>query len=69
VVERITPLARAVEGRNIFEVEARLSGAADGLRPGLLGRAELIVGRMPLLWAWGQHALERLRLVYWSWFG
>lgn len=69
VVERITPLARAVEGRNIFEVEARLSGPADGLRPGLLGRAELVVGRLPPLWAWGRHGLERLRLGFWSWFG
>lgn len=68
-VERIVPLAKAVEGRNIFEVEARLTEAQTELRPGLLGRAELVVGRMPPLWAWGRHALDRIRLAYWSWLG
>lgn len=67
VVERITPLARAVEGRNVFEVEARLSGTPAGLRPGLQGRAELVVGRLPLLWAWSGHAMARIRLAYWAW--
>ena len=40
VVERITPLAKAVDGRNVFEVEARLLAPRADLRPGLLGRAE-----------------------------
>jgi hypothetical protein len=68
-VERITPLARAVEGRNIFEVQTRLTEAPDGLRPGLIGRADLVVGRLPLLWGWSRHALMRLRLAWWSWIG
>lgn len=69
VVEHITPLARAVEGRNVFEVQARLTQTPDSLRPGLIGRADLVVGRMPPLWAWGRHALMRLRLAWWSWIG
>ncbi len=69
VVEHITPLARAVEGRNVFEVQARLTQTPDTLRPGLIGRADLVVGRMPPLWAWGRHALLRLRLAWWSWIG
>jgi hypothetical protein len=69
VVERITPLARAVEGRNVFEVQARLLEADAGLRPGLQGRARLVVGRMPPLWAWSGQALDRLRLTLWSWLG
>jgi hypothetical protein len=68
-VERITPLARAVEGRNIFEVQTRLTEAPDGLRPGLIGRADLVVGRLPLLWGWSRHALMRIRLAWWSWLG
>jgi len=68
VVERITPLARAVDGRNVFEVQTRLADA-PALRPGLLGRAELVVGRMPPLWAWSRHAIERLRLAWWAWLG
>ncbi len=69
VVERIAPMAKAVEGRNVFEVEARLPTPSDGLRPGLLGRAHLVVGRQPPLWVWLQQAANRLRLSYWSWLG
>ncbi len=69
VVERMTPLARAVDGRNVFDVEARLANTQDGLRPGLLGRADLVVGHMPPLWAWTLHALERMRVAYWVWLG
>ena len=69
VVERITPLARAVEGRNVFEVEARLVAPRAELRPGLLGRAELVTGHLPPLWAWTGRALDRLRLAWWSWLG
>ena len=69
VVERMTPLARAVDGRNVFDVEARLAAPPHGLRPGLLGRAELVVGRTPPLWAWTLHALQRVRVAYWAWLG
>jgi len=69
VVERITPLAKAVDGRNVFEVEARLLAVRDDLRPGLLGRASLVVGRMPPLWVWTAHALDRARVTWWSWLG
>lgn len=69
VVEHITPLARVVEGRNIFEVQARLAHTPEDLRPGLLGRADLVVGRLPPLWAWSRHALMRIRLAWWSWLG
>jgi len=69
LVERIAPLAKAVDGRNVFEVEARLVAPGSELRPGLLGRAELTVGRMPPLWAWTRHALYRLRVAWWSWLG
>jgi hypothetical protein len=68
-VERIVPLAKAVEGRNIFEVETSLVSPPEGLRPGLLGRSELVVGRMPALVAWTRHAVDRIRLAYWSWLG
>ena len=70
VVERITPLAKAVDGRNVFEVQARLTEAgveADpDLRPGLQGRARLAVGHLPLLWAWTRPWLDRARLALWS---
>lgn len=69
VVERITPLAKAVDGRNVFEVEARLLAPRDDIRPGLLGRASLVVGRMPPLWVWAGHAVDRARVAWWSWLG
>ena len=69
VVERITPLAKAVEGRNVFEVEARLVAPRPDLRPGLLGRADIAVGRLPPLWAWLGHALDRARVAWWAWLG
>ncbi|MDO9092802.1 MAG: efflux RND transporter periplasmic adaptor subunit [Rubrivivax sp.] len=67
VVERIAPLAKAVEGRNVFEVQARLVAPNAALRPGLLGRAALAVDRTPPLWVWLRHAANRLRVVWWSW--
>ena len=67
VVERIGPLAKAVEGRNVFEVQARLVAPAAALRPGLLGRADLAVDRTPPLWVWLGHAAARLRVAWWSW--
>lgn len=66
-VERIAPLARAVDGRNVFEVEARLLDAVPALRPGLLGRVDIEVGRRPPLWVWAGRAAERLRLAWWRW--
>jgi hypothetical protein len=66
-----------VEGRNVFEVETRLATAPGtnaaaspvDLRPGLIGRAELVTGRKPPLWAWTRHLLDRIRLTWWSWLG
>jgi len=67
VVERVAPLARAVDGRNVFEVEARLVAPDAALRPGLVGRASLVVGRCPPLWSWTAHAIERVRMAWWAW--
>jgi multidrug resistance efflux pump len=66
-IVRLTPLATAVENRNVFEVEARLLEQPEDLRPGLRGTARVIVGRAPLLWAWGGRVAANLRLTLWSW--
>lgn len=68
-VERIAPMAHAVDGRNVFDVEARLLEPNPELRPGLLGRAEITVGRWPPLWVWLGHALDRMRVAWWAWLG
>ncbi len=67
VVERVTPVANARDGRNAFEVEARLRGAAPPLRPGLLGVAKIDAGQRSAAWIWGHRGLDWLRLAWWTW--
>lgn len=66
-VVRITPVARAVEGRNVFEVEAGVTADAERIRPGLEGVGKLEVGRAPRAWVWFHGVAEWLRLALWSW--
>jgi multidrug resistance efflux pump len=67
VVERVTPVATVRDGRNAFEVEARLLAAAPLLRPGLQGVAKIDAGERSAAWIWGHRALDWLRLALWSW--
>jgi biotin carboxyl carrier protein len=66
-VVRLTPMATPVEGRNVFEIEARLLGTRDGLRPGLRGHARVTVGRQPLAWTWATRLGGSVRLALWGW--
>lgn len=66
-VTRITPVARAAEGRNVFEVEAAPLEASQGISPGLEGVARVTVGRAPLAWIWTHRFVDWLRLQLWSW--
>jgi hypothetical protein len=50
-------------------VEAQVLQPGATLRPGLLGRAELVTGRAPPLWAWAGRVCDRLRLAWWAWLG
>lgn len=68
-VTRITPMATAVDGRNVFEVEAALAEQPDTLRPGLRGVAKVVVGQAPLAWAWTHRLMDWLRISLWSWLG
>lgn len=68
-ITRVTPIARTVEGNNVFEVEADVSGAAAGrIRPGLEGVARIDVARRPLAWGWSHRLTEWLRLRLWAWW-
>lgn len=69
VVERIVPMARAADGHNLFDVQARLVDADTTLRPGQLGRARIEVGRAPWLWSALQPLFDRARLALWAWGG
>jgi RND family efflux transporter MFP subunit len=69
-VRRITPLATAKEGRNLFEVEAEFTAPVPPeVRPGLTGQAKVRIGSMPLLWNWLRPVAERVRLGWWSVWG
>jgi multidrug efflux pump subunit AcrA (membrane-fusion protein) len=69
-VKRITPVAQARDGRNLFEVEAEFTAAVPKeVRPGLMGQAKLRIGHRPLLWKWLRPVVERARLGLWSWWG
>jgi RND family efflux transporter MFP subunit len=68
-VNRITPVATPGQGRNYFEVEARLSGKREDLRPGLQGVAKVEAGSRSVLWIWTHRVVGWLRLTVWSWIG
>ena len=68
-VTRLTPVARATDGRNVFEVEASVEPGNATLRPGLEGVARLVVGQQPLLWTWTHRLVDWLRLQAWIWWG
>lgn len=68
-VRRVTPMARAVDGANVFEVEASLAPGAPALRPGLEGVAKIRVGERSLAWIWSHRVLDWLRLRTWAWWG
>lgn len=72
-VQRITPLATQVDGRNVFEIEVALEGPAQlplhDLRPGMRGIARLHTGEAPLALAWTRDVTAWLRLTVWRWIG
>lgn len=68
-VARITPVSSALDGRNLFEVEARLLQPATGLRPGLEGVARIDAGRRSLGWVMAHRVLDWVRLRLWSLWG
>jgi multidrug efflux pump subunit AcrA (membrane-fusion protein) len=68
-VHRITPVATAGQGRNYFEVEAKLKVKDPQLRPGLMGVAKIEAGSRSLLWILTHRVYGWLRLTLWSWIG
>jgi len=69
VIERITPVAVAEDGRNFFRVEARVEGPGEAaLRPGMEGIAKLETGPRKLLWIWTHAVMDWVRLTAWYWW-
>lgn len=67
VVDKITPVATAAEGRNTFRVEARLTASSDALRPGMDGAGKIEAGQQKLIWIWTHKLTNWLRLFIWRW--
>lgn len=66
-VEKITAVAKADNGANIFRVEASLDKPPELLRPGMQGIGKINAGRARLVWIWTHEITDRLRLWFWSW--
>ncbi|HYC45992.1 MAG TPA: HlyD family efflux transporter periplasmic adaptor subunit [Burkholderiales bacterium] len=68
VVGTVTPVATQHDGRNVFRVEAQLTGGdAARLRPGMEGIGKVEVGERSLLWIWTHRFVDWLKLTIWDW--
>jgi multidrug efflux pump subunit AcrA (membrane-fusion protein) len=65
----ITPVAAPRDGRNAFRVEARLTGDAEALRPGMEGVAKIAVDERLRVEIWTRAFVDWARLTLWKWFG
>ncbi len=67
VIERITSVTFAKEGRNYFRVEAQIHQASPRLRPGMAGVSKIYVDQRKLIWIWTHELIDWLRLTLWKW--
>lgn len=67
VVDKITPVAEARDGRTVFRVEGRMTGAPDRLRPGMDGVAKIAVDTRSLAWIWARPFLDWVQVATWQW--
>ncbi len=64
-VERIVPLATAKEGKNTFEVRARIEGRAKWMVPGAEGLAKFDTQEHRLIWIGTRRVVNAVRLWLW----
>jgi RND family efflux transporter MFP subunit len=68
LVQKVTPVSMARDGRNVFRVEAQLETGADPrLRPGMEGVAKVTVENRRLAWIWSREIVNWVRLKLWAW--
>jgi RND family efflux transporter MFP subunit len=67
VVERITPISTAADGRNFFTIEASLENTPEALRPGMQGVGKIDIGPRRLIWIWTHRLADWFWLWSWSW--
>jgi multidrug resistance efflux pump len=66
-VDKITPIADAQSGRNVFRVEGRLTDNPAQLRPGMEGIGKIEIGSRNIAWIWLHPLLDWLRIWAWHW--
>ncbi len=66
VVDRVSPVAQVVEGRNVFEAEGRIEADLAGLRPGLRGVVRIEAGERAPVAVWFERASTALRRLAWT---
>ncbi|XHC26484.1 efflux RND transporter periplasmic adaptor subunit [Phycisphaerales bacterium ac7] len=64
-VDRITPVAEVVDGRNVFRVRVRLIDPPAWLRPGIGGEARIVTGRTNLGGVLFRDLADWLRMRLW----
>jgi RND family efflux transporter MFP subunit len=66
-VDKITPIADAQSGRNVFRVEGLLTDNPGQLRPGMEGVGKIEIGRRNLAWIWLHPLIDWARIWSWHW--
>lgn len=64
-VERIEPMAKIKEQKNVFGVRVRLLVQTDQLRPGMSGVAKIDAGKRSYAWIWSRQAVNWVRMKLW----
>jgi len=68
LIDKVTPVSTAKEGRNYFRVEASLDNNSERLRPGMEGVGKITIDRRRLIWIWTHELIDWVRLQLWSWW-
>jgi len=64
-VERIDPVARVIEGGNVFAARVRLDDAPAWMRPGMEGVAKISAGTRSYVSIWTRDAVNWVRMKLW----
>jgi len=65
VIERITPVARPDEGKNVFPVRVKLLETSPWMRPGMTGVAEINIDQRPYIYIWTRRLVNWVRMKLW----
>lgn len=64
-VERIDPVAKVIDQRNVFSVKVKLLETRSWLRPGMEGAAKVDISREHYAWIWTREMVNWIRMKLW----